>query len=126
MTLQQASRIHFPNKSANVGLPIPIDIQGWTNWSSGNYLKVGSEAVTKLQEVVGQLEGLPRDAAKPNCDHLSLYRKRGRKGTEVNQQFARVRTALQDHDWGTVQGVSVRIKAVGTDCSECRVLAGVM
>jgi hypothetical protein len=120
MTDFKASRIQFLEVPH---LPIEIQFKGWINSSSGNYLKLAPNTTAKLKNMMGQLEGLP-EGAKPKCDHLSLYRKRRMEGG-VTAEFARVRKALENHDWGSVQGVSVRIKVCGTDYSECLVLAGV-
>jgi hypothetical protein len=122
MTDADASEIQF-SEASQPKMPIEIHLEGWISWNSGNYLKVASSTTAKLKNMMDQLKGLP-DGAKPKCDHLSLYRKRG-AGREGTVQLARVRKALENHDWGSVQGASVRIKVVGTDYNECRVLAGV-
>lgn len=123
MTDERARRIRFEELP---DLPLPIELQGWNSWTAGNYLKVSRRGTKRLTEILGQLEGLPVGGGKRSCDHLSLYRKRGVGGGDVvTAQFLRVRKALANHDWGSVQGVGVRIKVVGSDYSECRVLAGV-
>ena len=73
-------------------------------------MRVGRRLLTS------RVEGLPSSFGKRSCNRLSLYRKRGAmnmNAAEAKEQFARVRKALQDHDWGNVEGASVRIKIVG-------------
>jgi hypothetical protein len=55
---------------------------------------------------------------------MSLYRKRGRGDGRMNeQQLKRVRTAMQDYAWGSLKGVTIRVKVVGQAYDECKVLA---
>jgi hypothetical protein len=116
----QASKIRFSDRPK---LPVVMDVQGWNKWPSGNYLQLGKESTSKLLALLDQLEGLSSPGRR-SCNHLSLYRKRGANAAKAKEQFARVREALQGHDWGNIEGASVRIKSVGTDYNECRVLAG--
>jgi hypothetical protein len=117
----QASKIRFERPPK---LPIEMDVQGWNKWTAGNYLQLGKESTSKLFVLLDQLEGLPSSGGKRSCNHLSLYRKRKANAAKAKEQFARVRKVLQDHDWGNIDGASVRIKIVATDYNECRVLAG--
>ena len=59
---------------------------------------------------------------KPNCDHLSLYRQRGQSRQDVTDAFACVRTALHDHHWGKLPVHSIRLKILGGEYDECKVL----
>ena len=38
-------------------------------------------------------------------------------------EFQKIRDATESYSWGSVQGVSIRIKAYGTPYNECKVLA---
>jgi hypothetical protein len=121
LTLAQARGLKFRQDPK---LPIDIELTGWIDWKGGNYLEVGKETTLALRKMLNDLEGLPK-SEKKSCDHLSLYRKRGNYSEVVNHQFGKVRKALADHDWGSLEGVSVRIKVLGSPYNKCRVLAGV-
>jgi hypothetical protein len=81
------------------------------------------ERTATLQQLLQDLEGLPK--GNTSCNHLSLFRKRGADKKKAKEQFEKVRKALAKHPWGSLQGVSMLIKRVGTPYDECRVLAGV-
>jgi hypothetical protein len=123
LTHDQARRLQF--RQPMLVVPIKIELMnGWNNWTAGNYLQVGGGSTAALQQLLEDLEGLPK-GKKGSCNHLSLYRKRGADKKKAKEQFEKVRKALANHRWGSLQGVSVRIKLVGTPYEECRVLAGV-
>jgi hypothetical protein len=107
-------------------LPTVTFKQGWHRWTAGNYIEVNRASVRQLKEILGQLRS-PLPKGKVSCDHLSLYRKRRAKALgvkDVDEEFERVRRALASHEWGTLEGVSIRIKQVGTPYDQCKVLAG--
>jgi hypothetical protein len=116
LTDQQARGL----KASFLFKPVTIEIEGWMPWKAGCYLKLKKDSTEKLKSLLNKIEGLPEYGGKRSCDHLSLYRNREANGYA---HFARVRAV--SHQWGSVQGVSIRIKAVGTDYKECHVLAGV-
>jgi hypothetical protein len=127
LTDRQASRIKFPsNSKASSNLPISIDLDGWTSWTAGLYLKLTSGTTSKLENLLKELVHLDSSkGGKRSCNHLSLYRKRGAtNASDTMSQFTKVRAALASHDWKSVEGVSVRIKIQGTGYDECRILAG--
>jgi len=125
LTPQQANALHYKEESPQL-TPFPIKFRrGWNHWKAGLYLALDDATTRTLQQLLANIQGLPTAGGQRSCDHLSLYRKRGRKGTDVNAAFQTIRTALASHDWGTgAQGVSIRIKLVGTGYDECKVLAG--
>jgi hypothetical protein len=88
-------------------------------------LQVGTKTTAALQQMLKDLEGLPPTNGKTPCNHLSVYRRRGADKQEAKERFEKVQKALANHHWGILQGVSERIKLVGTAYDECRVLAGV-
>jgi hypothetical protein len=108
--------------------PLSIKIDGWQPWKGGCYLKLTESTTEKLKSLLELLEGLPEPESKAGrkrpCDHISLYRGRGH-GASFFRQAAKVRKVLTTHDWGNAQGVSIRIKVLGSEYNECRVLAGV-
>jgi hypothetical protein len=104
-------------------LPLNIKIEGWNTWVSGNYLKIDETSqsiLNTLLKIIQETYSLP-SKGNISCDHLSLYRKRRAK---VGKGFARVREALVDDDWGSVSGVSVRIKVVRSNHDDCSEILG--
>ena len=83
-----------------------------------------------LRRLLSEVDGLPRHREKgEKCDHLSLYRRRGETRMpydEMKREFGKMRAATESHDWGTVEGTSIRIKAYGGSYSNCRILADAM
>ena len=105
--------------------PIEIGLDGWKSWSAGCYLKLNEDSEDTLHDLLARIDGLPSTGGKRPCDHLSLYRKRpGTQHSDPRRGFAEIRDATKSHDWGNVEGVSVRVKAVGGPYEECMVLAG--
>lgn len=117
LSFHQASTMKFTEKLPNE--PLEILFSGLCNWKGGVYLQVEDDTEAELQNLLGKLNFLPLQGRK--CDHLSLYRKRGAPNTAY-REFARIRKAVASHDWGTVEGVSIRIKQLGTGYDHCRVL----
>ena len=111
-------------------LTIPIThvqfTDGWNNWKAGNYLGLDKSTTTDPLRTLKStiLSGIvaSTNMGKSNCDHLSLYRKRGRSGKHVTDAFARVRAALHDHHWGKLPVHSIRLKILGGEYDECKVL----
>lgn len=104
----------------------PISFQGWCPWGdSGAYLQLTADSKRHLKHLLKEsVSGLPHTTKTP-CDHLSLYRMRGADGqakTKAKWAFTRVKAQTVNWDWGTVQANSIRLKQVGTDYRECRVL----
>ena len=109
------------------GLSLPTEVAfgpGFNNWSAGNYIglaKSSRDALRALKEgIMGQIKG-----GKANCDHLSLYRKRGEKGPDVDAAFASVRRAMAGYDWGSLPVHSIRIRIMRKGYDECKVLMSV-
>jgi hypothetical protein len=85
-------------------------------------LKVHPDTTNRLKEIVSRIQGLPIKR-KISCDHLSLYRKRNANPQLFKKQVESIRKAVKDFEWGSVQGVSIRIKIVGEPgYDECKVL----
>ena len=104
---------------------IDIRLTGWKPWDAGCYLNVEKESECSLKELLTRINGLPTSGGKRPCDHLSLYRKRATTNYHINhkREFANIREATRMVDFGSVQGISIRIKAFGGPYDECRVLA---
>lgn len=126
MTRQEASKICFEEED-DVELPVAVRFSGWI--PRGGYLQLDSQSQANLKYLVSYLEHLPTSGrgsgSKTICDHLSLYRCRGMNWQTFNQECAKIRNGVPAKEWGMVEGVSVRLKVMGSDYSHCRVLAGV-
>ena len=59
---------------------------------------------------------------EPNCNHLSLYHQRRQSKKDVTDAFACVCTALHDHHWGKSPVHSIRLKILGGEYDEYKVL----
>jgi len=119
-----ARKISFPGTFE----PITIEIDDWVPSDYGKYLLLKKSTTAKLLRIVERITGGRIQPQKGICDHISLYRLRQLRGPAKNQairDFRRIRKELAGKDWGTVQGVSIRIKLLGTEWNECKVLAGV-
>ena len=111
--------------------PLVIELDGWKYWEAGAYLGVSGKSVGDLRRLLNEVDGLPRHREKKEeeekCDHLSLYRRRGGEMRmpygEMKQEFGKMRAATESHNWGSVEGMSIRIKAHGGPYSDCRILA---
>ncbi|GMH88085.1 hypothetical protein TrVE_jg1943 [Triparma verrucosa] len=114
-----SSRVNALSLST-AALPLPVSVTGWKSWNQGNYLSIDSASTATLKAM---LEGLGLPKGKVACDHISLYRKRGQNDSFTNAQLEKVKEELKGFDWGDVTGVSVRIKIIGRDYSEFKVLA---
>lgn len=115
LTNQQAASLRFTSTEAFA--PVKIELDGWKNWKAGLYLSLSKKSE---QEIKSLLQKILKTGGK--CNHLSLYRKRG---INVGKEFDRVRKATEKYNWGAVEGVSIRIKVLGSPYEDCKVLAGV-
>ena len=109
------------------GLSLPTEVAfgpGFNNWSAGNYIGVAKSSRDALRALKEEIMG-PIKGGKANCDHLSLYRKRGMKGPDVDAAFASVRRAMGGYDWGSLPVHSIRIKIMRKGYDECKVLLSV-
>ncbi|KAL7537238.1 hypothetical protein ACHAXR_007682 [Thalassiosira sp. AJA248-18] len=105
--------------------PLEVKLDSWKPWDAGCYLKLADESKGNLQDLLAKIDGLPTFGGKRPCDHISLYRKRPQTNPNLNlkREFGNIREATKSHNWGSVQGVSIRIKALGGPYEECIVLA---
>jgi hypothetical protein len=108
--------------------PIEIKLDGWKNCESGAYLGVSAKSECDLRRLLNKVDGLPhhREKADEKCDHLSLYRRRRETRMpydDMKREFRNIRTTTKSHDWGIVEGMSIRIKAYRGPYFDCRVLA---
>lgn len=118
---------------------LPVHVQfgtGFNKWKGGLYLGVTPESVRRLETIVNQLKvRLSSEESGHNTSnnknhsfkfdgtHLSLFRSRNCDSKRFYSQIAKIRKAMNDFDWGrSLPGVSIRIKQVGTDYNQCRVL----
>ncbi|KAL9188191.1 hypothetical protein ACHAXT_006569 [Thalassiosira profunda] len=103
--------------------PLEIEFEGWCPWDAGCYLQLTVESENALQDLLDRVEGLPLGGKRP-CNHLSLYRKRQQtRHPNPKRAFAKIREATRSHNWGSVEGISIRIKEMGSPYEECIVLA---
>ena len=124
MSIKDAANLKFAPSSSgpNAKTPIPVSFTGLTNWKSGVYLQVAPSLTAELKKMTK--DNLFRGSVpkgRLSCDHMSLYRKRG-FGNQAFPEMARVRKFVQHHNWGQLDGVSIRIKETGAGYDECRVL----
>ena len=66
--------------------------KGWNSWKGGNYIGLldsDTETLRGWKTRVFDRLGFSK-RGKPNCDHLSLYRKRGNGGGTTNAALAKV------------------------------------
>ena len=109
------------------GLSLPTEVTfapGFNNWSAGNYIGLAKSSRDALRALKKEILG-PIKGGKANCDHLSLYRKRGMKGPDVHAAFASVRRAMAGYEWGSLPVHSIRIKIMRKPYDECEVLLSV-
>ena len=101
-----------------------ISLQGWCTWDAGCYLQLDKQSIQCLKSLLSRITGLPSSGGKRPCDHLSLYRKRpNTRHPNPKQAFAKIRDSTRNVDFGSVKGVSIRIKTLGSPYDECLVLA---
>ena len=109
------------------GLSLPTEVAfepGFNNWRAGNYIGLARSSRDALRALKREILG-PIDGGNNKCDHLSLYRKRGMKGPDVDAAFASVRRAMAGYDWGSLPVHSIRIKIMRKPYDECKVLLSV-
>ena len=107
----------------NFKLPMKITFQaGWNRWTAGNYLGLVPESEKALKGIVQSMKAAVPASGKISCNHLSLYRKRGFPNQTATVEFQRVKRALAKHEWGSLKGVTIRIKELGSPYDECKVL----
>jgi len=101
-----------------------ISFQGWCPWDAGCYLQLDKQSIQCLKSLLSQITGLPSLGGKRPCDHLSLYRQRpNTRHPNPKQAFAKIRDSTRNVDFGSVKGVSICIKTLGSPYDECLVLA---
>lgn len=102
---------------------IEISFLRWCTWDAGCYLQLDKQSIQCLKSLLSRITGLPLSGGKRPCDHLSLYRKRpNTRHPNPKQAFAKVRDSTRNVDFGSVKGVSIRIKTLGSPYDECLVL----
>jgi hypothetical protein len=122
MSVRDARNLRFDMTDDESVLPMTVRFQGLKPWPSAIYLKVHPDKPSRLKDIVNRIQGLPAKR-KTSCDHLSLYRKRNANPQVFKKDVESIRKAIEDFEWGSVQGVSIRIKVVGTaGYDECKVL----
>ena len=122
---EQANGIHF---EAPPQLPVHLTIAGVLPLpGSGDFKNtiafgVKPESGEQLRDILSGLRGVP-DGTKVNVNvanlHMSLYRLRGMNFTQGKPQFEQVRQCLRKQsEFGSVEGVSIAIKAIGGPYTE--------
>ncbi len=109
----------------DISLPLNIDFDGWMSWEAGCYLSVEQNSRRSLESLLDKVVGLPHGFRK-KCDHLSLYRNRKFPGPAHEFRLAcnKIKQATLNQRWGSVEGVSIRLKIMQGDYEDCIVLAG--
>jgi len=126
LTKNQARMLKFEQKNTNVdvSLPLNIDFDGWMSWEAGCYLSVEQSCRRKLESLVDKIVGLPQEGSR-KCDHLSLYRSRNFPNyQEFRTAVGRIKHATNNRSFGSVEGVSIRLKIMQDTYEDCIVLAG--
>ena len=109
----------------DISLPLNIDFDGWMSWEAGCYLSVEQNSRRSLESLLDKVVGLPHGFRK-KCDHLSLYRNRNFPGPAHEFRLAcnKIKQATMNQCWGSVEGVSIRLKIMQYDYEDCIVIAG--
>jgi hypothetical protein len=93
------------------------------SWEAGCYLSVEQSCRRKLESLVDKIVGLPQGSRK--CDHLSLYRNRKFPNwQEFRTAVGKIKHATKNQSFGSVEGVSIRLKIMQDAYEDCIVLAG--
>jgi len=125
-TPQEAMNICVDN-DVDMQLPISIQFDSWI--PRGGYLQLDSPSQASLKEwMTKTVQNLPdkktHKHCKVDCTHLSLYRARGMPWQSFNRECSKVRNGVSAQSFGSVQGVSIRLKVIGSPYDHCRVLVG--
>ena len=122
VTAAEAQRVTL---DVSVLLPLRLTFSGLSQKSSV-LLLADADCKRRLAPLLsrGSYGSLPSSGSvqTQNFVHLSLFRVRS-KPQGYLQEFWKVRAACAGISWGAVDGTSVVIKEVGSDYTECRVLA---
>jgi len=127
LTASEVRNLKFRGQLA----PVSISFASWQPWSSC-CLMLTHESQNELRYLLSKIEGLPRFKNNDDqgmCDHISLYRKRSNTTLpfpELKEGFDHIKRAWS-RDFGTVEGVSIRISSHGTkgNYEQCKILAEV-
>ena len=111
---------------------LDIELVGWKHsWDTGAYLGISEKSTLELKRLLANIVGIPLYNSSSNatkevkCNHLSLYRRRKETSMSYNAmkyEFSKLRNATIQHDWGSVEGISIRVKEYGSSYDNCRVL----
>ena len=125
LTRNQARMLRYvqDHTDVDVSLPLNIDFDGWMTWEAGCYLSVEESCRRKLESLVDKIVRLPQGSRK--CDHLSLYRSRKYPWHEFCAAVKRIKVETNSQNWGSVEGVSIRLKIMQDAYEDCIVLAGI-
>ena len=119
----RALRYEQDHTDVDVSLPLNIGFDGWMPWEAGCYLSVEQSCRRKLESLVNKIVGLNPGSRK--CDHMSLYRRRKwPRYDEFCAAVKRIKTETHAQHWGSVEGVSIRLKIMHDAYEDCIVLAG--
>ncbi|KAL7498837.1 hypothetical protein ACHAWT_010800 [Skeletonema menzelii] len=124
LTKNQARMLRYEQNHTDVDVRLPLNVgfDGWMTWEAGCYLSVEQSCRRKLESLVDKIVGLPNGSRK--CDHMSLYRNRKWPWHEFGAAVQRIKTETNSQHWGSVEGVSIRLKLVHGAYEDCIVLAG--
>lgn len=123
MTKDEAREIRFEEDDDL--LPVDVTIDGWVE--KGAYLKLDDTTQTKLRTIMGKIQNLPgggRKKTKNACDHMSLYRARRMYYKTFQNASTQIREGVpaNNNEWGSIPGVTIRLKVQGSDYNHCKVL----
>ena len=127
LTRNQARMLRYKqdHTTSDVSLPMNIDFDSWMSWEAGCYLSVEQSSRRKLESLVGKIVGLPQGPRKCDHAHLSLYRSRKFPyWQEFRAAVGRIKHTTNNQNWGSVEGVSIRLKIMQDPYEDCVVLAG--
>ena len=120
LTPEQAASISFTQQPP-ISLPLDIELTGFKTWETALALGCNDDAKERITQIMRGVDQsmLPRSHLfKSDNLHLSLYRRHRFDKTENSAGCERVREAMGDRFGGTVRGVAIRLKVVGSSYTD--------
>ena len=129
MTKNEARQIWFVEDDDDDDdglLPVDVTIDGWVG--KGAYLKLDDTTQEKLRIIMGKIQNLPgkKKKTRNSCDHMSLYRARRMDYTTYQIASTQICEGVpaNNNEWGSIPGVTIRLKVLGSNYNHCKVLVG--
>ena len=113
LTARRSSLIEFDKLNAHA----PPPIRSFFYWTVKN-----SESI---MDQIRNLSG-KKKKTKNSCDHMSLYRARRMYYKTFQTASIQIREGVpaNNNEWGSIPGVTIRLKVQGSDYNHCKVLVG--